>query len=485
MNLHQILSLIPHPVLNTVLVNHNRAPVDDKAEAINQVINLLADGSTTLDEIRATKPAPIVSTASVAVDAGIREQVNRAAVAASSAAESVTALIRRASTLGDEVRTLKDEVRSKVDDLAADLTFRVNTLTKPDPAQVSAEINAAVAALFDQFRERVSAEQIKQIANSLPVYTLRRCGDIFGNKVCRYDGVDFSDVEIAVWSDPEAPAIVDDYVFNPSHLHQTVCALNDELPDNVWLAGERGTGKSEFVTQIAARLGRRLFRVNFDEALERADFIGGNTIENGSVVWKAGIIAQAIQHPGALILLDEIGFARAQTLATLHALCERSPHRAVTISETGSRIPVASHVAFFCADNSNGFGDGSGNFAGVREQNSAFIDRFSYTLEFEYLPAKQEAALIHNRTGLSLAASTIIVGLANVAREKARAGLLTQPPSLRQLFAWARLVKRGVPAESAFKSAVVNKFPSDCAVELHGIFISQIDADAFSKAVKS
>jgi MoxR-like ATPase len=484
MNLHQTLSLIPHPVLNTVLANHNRAPLDDKAAAISEVINLLADGSTTLDAIRATRPAVVVS-AAASVDSDLREQVNRAATAASASVDTANALARKVSTLTEQALKQQQAIAARVEDLATDLTIRVNTLTKPDPAQVSVEINAAVAALFDQFRERVTPEQIKQIASALPVYTLRRCGDIFGDKTCRYENVDFSDVQIAVWSDPEAPAIVDDYVFNPSHLHQTVCALNDELPDNVWLAGERGTGKSEFVTQIAARLGRRLFRVNFDEALERADFIGGNTIENGSVVWKAGIIAQAIQHPGALILLDEIGFARAQALATLHALCERSPHRAVTISETGVRIPVASHVAFFCADNSNGFGDGSGNFAGVREQNSAFIDRFSYTLEFQYLPPKQEAALIHNRTGLPLAASTMIVGLANVAREKARAGLLTQPPSLRQLFAWARLVQRGVPVESAFKSAVVNKFPSDCAVELHGIFISQIDSDAFAKAVKS
>jgi MoxR-like ATPase len=61
---------------------------------------------------------------------------------------------------------------------------------------------------------------------------------------------------------------------------------------------------------------------------------------------------------------------------------------------------VASHVAFFAADNSNGHGD-SGNFAGVREQNSAFLDRFGFTLRFEYLPAVDEAALIVKRTGLT------------------------------------------------------------------------------------
>jgi cobaltochelatase CobS len=215
--------------------------------------------------------------------------------------------------------------------------------------------------------------------------------------------------------------------------------------------------------------------VNFDEALERAEFIGGNTIENGNVVWKAGVITQAIQHTGAIVLLDEIGFARAQNLAVLHALCEHSKHRAIVIPETGVRIPVASHVAFFCADNSNGHGDASGNFAGVRDQNTAFIDRFSYTLQFEYLPHDDEVKLICNRTGLPYDASNVLVTFANTAREKARAGLLTQPPSLRQLFAWARAIQKGVPVGVAFDSAIVNKFPVDCESELRGIFSATID----------
>jgi hypothetical protein len=125
--------------------------------------------------------------------------------------------------------------------------------------------------------------------------------------VTAYDGVDFSDLQVGFWSDPEAPALVDDYVFNPAHLHQALIALDDPLPHNTWLAGERGTGKTEFVTQLAARLKRKLVRVNFDEALERADFIGANTISGGDVVWAEGIITKAIQHPGAL---DPLGRGR-------------------------------------------------------------------------------------------------------------------------------------------------------------------------------
>jgi MoxR-like ATPase len=309
---------------------------------------------------------------------------------------------------------------------------------------------------------------------------LRGAGDLF--PCTAYDGVDFGDFQVGFWSDPEAPALVDDYVFNPAHLHQALIALDDALPHNTWLAGERGTGKTEFVTQLAARLKRKLVRVNFDEALERADFIGANTISGGDVVWSEGIITRAIQHPGALVLLDEVGFARAQSISVLHALTERSVHRALTIAETGARIPVASHVCFFAADNSNGHGD-SGNFAGVREQNSAFLDRFGFTLRFEYLPAQDEAALIVKRTGLTPKAAGILVDFAGAARQQAKNGLLTQPPSLRQLFAWAGAVAKGLPPHIAFQNAVINKFPADCEAELLALYAAKVDEVEFKGAI--
>jgi hypothetical protein len=64
-----------------------------------------------------------------------------------------------------------------------------------------------------------------------------------------------------------------------------------------------------------------------------------------------------------------------------------------------------------------------------------------------------------------------------VAREKAKAGVLTQPPSLRQLFAWARAITKGVPVGIAFENAIVNKFPADCEAELRGVFSATIDVN--------
>lgn len=477
------IALLSLAQLNTVLTQNGLVPLTDKSLAQREVASLIDNGTVSLDEVINTKAANIVKP-TAAVDDDLIKQINESNVQSKTAVQEVNDTLSRVYSLEHNINKKFGNIEDDFRRLSSTLESHVRTITKPDQSAVSNEVNAVVSKLFDQFRKEVTPEQVEVLAARVGTFELKTAREVFGDVATKYDDVDFGDLQVGVWNDAQSPELVDDYVFNPSHLHQALIALDDPLPDNVWLAGERGTGKTEFVAQLAARLKRRLYRVNFDEALERADFIGGNSIESSNVVWKPGIIVQAIKHPGAMVLLDEIGFARAQSLAALHALCERSPHRSITISETGERIPVAQHVVFFGADNSNGHGDTSGNFAGVREQNTAFLDRFSFTLRFEYLPADQERDLIAGRTGLPLDAAELIVKFANVAREKARAGLLTQPPSLRQLFAWARSVRKGLPVEVAFNNAIINKFPADCTAELLGVFSSHIKVTQFKQALK-
>ena len=462
--------------LNTVLVNLGYAPHETKTMAAAAVALLIESSTITLDAVIATEPGDYQPATNCAEDARLSSAIEAAKEAQVRVLDVEMNVDKKLCDLSTEFNRLSNALESQV-----------RSLARPDESAVANQIHAAVAQEFKRFRKAVPVEAIEVLAASVGTFELRTARDVFGSEATHYlngeQEVCFGDMLVGVWNDPNCPALVDDYVFQPHHLHQALIALDDPLPDNIWLAGERGTGKTEFVAQLAARLQRSLFRVNFDEALERADFIGGNSIESSSVVWKPGVIVQAIRQPGAIVLLDEIGFARAQSLAALHALCERSPHRSITISETGERIPVAEHVVFFGADNSNGHGDTSGNFAGVREQNTAFLDRFSFTLRFEYLGADQERDLIAGRTGLSLDAAEMIVSFASVAREKARAGLLTQPPSLRQLFAWARAVHRGLPVDVAFQNAIVNKFPVDCTAELLGVFASHINIADFRSAI--
>ncbi len=504
----QQLSLIPLGQLNAALAQtgYGSEVSGNKAHVVGILVGIVNAGGIDVDGIRKLvplSPAAInakqaqahTATASsapslpVALPDEARVAITNQLAQVNLAVTHVNQFRDLAQAFVEEAKTERAAIHAEIGQLgqkvSEEFNKAVDNIQSIDYDKVSDEVRKEVNTLFESFKRTATPEQLSEVANAVPTFENKKACDVFPAESLQYtvDGetVDFSEYPVGVWADPAAPALVDDYVFDAKHLHQALVALNDPLPDNVWLAGERGTGKTEFVNQIASRLGRRLYRVNFDEALERAEFIGGNTIKNGDVEWKAGVITQAIQHTGALVLLDEIGFARAQNLAALHALCERSTHRSIVIAETGTRIPVASHVAFFCADNSNGHGDASGNFAGVRDQNSAFIDRFSYTLNFEYLPRDAEAALITARTGLPAKAANVLVAFAHVSREKARAGVLTQPPSLRQLFAWARAVKQGIPVSTAFQNAIINKFPADCESELRGVFSAAVDAKKFKQ----
>lgn len=482
MNIKLELSKFSTPVLNTVLTNRGLQFHIVKGDAVNAVADLINNGLITFDEVRNTVPSQASALATNSkIDDEVKQKIMQTQADVASAVEGVARVQQTAKALLDEQRNQRTVNDAKFNEMTTRLNNALTSIQGVDYGKVETVIRTQVSDLFDSFRKVTPREEVVAIANAVPKTTRKTAFELFGN-VCTYEEggqtVNFGGMQIEVWSDPDAPLLVDDYIFTPENLHQTLIALDDKLPHNSWLAGERGTGKSEFVSQVASRLGRRLFRVNFDEAIERAEFIGGNTIKGGDVEWKEGVITQAIQHAGAIILLDEIGFARSQNLAVLHALCERSPHRSIVIAETGVRIPVASHVAFFCADNSNGHGDESGNFDGVRSKNTAFLDRFSFTMSFNYLPHDKEVELIHKRTMLPVDATDVIVKFANTAREKARAGLLTQPPSLRQLFAWASAIQKGLPVSIAFNNAIVNKFPAECESELRGIYSATIDVDA-------
>ena len=462
--IQQELATLPLARLNGAIDQLGGATCTLKADAVVALAHMILVNHTTLADVRNAKPmskAPTLDLDSIA---------------------------SRLSSVDADIVTLHDRLRDQSNELItqkcianAQIESLSNQLKRATQSDISTQVSEAVYEAFGAFRAVNTLTVVEQIAEALPSFRRVRAGDVFPETEYRSgdDLIDFADLEVKVWNDLEAPSIIDDYVFNPANLHQALIALDDVLPENTWLAGERGTGKTEFVSQIAGRLGRKLYRVNFDEAMERADFIGANVIENGSVVWKAGVLTQAIKHQGSIVLLDEVGFARAQSLAVLHSVCERSPHRAVVVAETGERIPVAGYVAFFASDNSNGHGDTSGNFAGVREQNSAFLDRFGFSLTFDYLPPLQEAKLIHTRSGLEHDKCTELVAFATIARQKANAGLLTQPPSLRQLFAWARAIAKGIPVRIAYQNTIVNKFPADVQAELDAIYTLQIKEGSF------
>lgn len=286
------------------------------------------------------------------------------------------------------------------------------------------------------------------------------------------------DIMVEVWNDPAAPKVMSKFRFDVKKLRVALTAMARQRP--VWLGGPAGTGKTEFVKQLCARLGRAFIRVQFDASLEAYHVIGGERVKSASTVWQDGLVLQGFRRPGAVILLDEVGFARSEYTSSLHAAIE--PDAIITVPETGEVIERAAGVCFFAADNSNGRGDSTGVYVGVREQNNAFLNRFSRFVNFEYLSVDEESAIVADNTGCPVALANMVSSFISICRAKADGGALESPPTMREAFYLAESLMDGIPAREAFECVIVNRAPIDCQEILQQLWAANVDADMVDQA---
>jgi MoxR-like ATPase len=292
-------------------------------------------------------------------------------------------------------------------------------------------------------------------------------------------GGKLASTEVEVWNDPDAPTLDPLFRFSPKQLHSAILAI--KRGRNVWLAGPAGTGKTEFVKNLCAGLGRAFVRVSFDSGAERYEFLGGERVKNGSTFYQEGVVLRGIQRPGAVILLDEVSFARPEYLSALHAPLE--PDGVVTIPETGRSIKKAPGVVFFAADNSNGRGDHTGMYVGVREQNAAFVNRFSKTLLFSYLDKGVESKVITARSGCRPELGEIIVGFLTVCRQAGDQSQLDHVPTLREAFYLAEALTDGQDFRAAFEETMVNRASPESAEVLQQLWKANVSDAAIQDAL--
>lgn len=287
-------------------------------------------------------------------------------------------------------------------------------------------------------------------------------------------------VEVEVWGDPDAPDVMPSFRFNPQRLLSVLSAIKRQRP--VWCAGPAGTGKTEFVRQVCARLGRYFARVQFDASLEAYHVIGGERVRGGSTVWQDGLVLSAFRRPGAVILLDEVGFARSEYTSSLHAALESNAN--ITVPETGEVIRRAPGVTFLAADNSNGRGDATGTYAGIREQNTAFLNRFASFIEFDFPSAEDEAAIVADATGCQLVLAVLLVAFVGICRQKVATGQIEQPPSIRESMYLAEALTDGIPPRRAFEEVIVNRAPIDTQEALQQLWAANVSNEQIEAALR-
>ena len=238
------------------------------------------------------------------------------------------------------------------------------------------------------------------------------------------------DVPLWVWDGkhPNVPEVDPHYIFDPKTLIQFLQAIRQGR--NPWLYGHTGTGKSTFVTQVAARLSQPMLRINFDSEMTRLDLVGREVLLNdgGTTISRFvdGVLPTAIAGPYWL-LCDEQSYIRADVAFVYQRVLEEGKTLMLT-EDAGRTVHPHPFFRIIATCNTKGQGDEFGCYQGARPQAASFLDRFRPFLEIDYLEPAQEKELVMMKVpGIDDPSADKLVQFANDAR-KSFTNMETQMP---------------------------------------------------------
>jgi MoxR-like ATPase len=288
---------------------------------------------------------------------------------------------------------------------------------------------------------------------------------------------------VVLWNDPLAGKPDSGYVMDGASMYILASCL--EAGETVWLAGSAGTGKTTKAREFAARTGRGFVRIGFSRTTELIDLLGQKeptpSGDNGAVemVWTDGVFTQALRRPGTVILLDELTAAPPGTAIAFQTILDE---KRVTLP-TGEVVIFADGVVVCIADNTAGYGDESGVYAGTHSANAALVDRAARVIPVDYLPAMLEAEALEKRTGAPQAACIRLAEFAHKARTlQAQSGGDARPLSIRRLIAFANATHRdGMTLDEAWLTTMLSRLPETDREALRQLAGAHFDDKAFKR----
>jgi len=479
-----------------------------KTAAAGELAGLIARGDITLDAVMAHAPqttaqAPAKGAPEVAAMqnqllqhgsalSSITQQLDDLRTGQTNLGRSVSGQL---STLGNDNQLLKGYIdkldtfagqaiteMTKRTDILKDRTNDLNTMlldlknnpSVVSPAEVAAEVRAAVAQAFKPFSQAVSLAGAEEVIGEMVAVSRvdrKPAVEVFGVEVKDAKG---NDLMVDIYDDVNTPAVDPNFVWSETILkHLLVSQITGE---NLWFGGEKGTGKSETVRQFAAKTGRGYCRINFHKYTTSEDYIGSVGLENGQTVFKEGDFLRAFTHPATLILLDEITNADPAALATLNGFLE--PNSAVSFG--GAVRRRAPDVLVFAADNTLTNGDETGRYSGTRSMNSALADRFSRVIAFKHMTLDQEVEAVMRHTGCKDGLARLVLKAVHACRAKVETGDIIDAPSIRSVLAFIRSVSV-LGVDEAWATSIGNRQPSESATAIEGIKAAYISAEKINQ----
>ena len=218
----------------------------------------------------------------------------------------------------------------------------------------------------------------------------------------------------------------------------SLLARNVQKHINTMILGPAGTGKTSVIKVLCDKLGLKLHIFDMGSMMDPiSSLLGVHRLEAGGSIFDYAKFTQVIQEP-CVILLDELSRAPQSAMNILFPCLDdrRSLSIEIACGKGIREIKIHPEVTFIATANVGA------EYSGTNSMDRALVNRF-FTLELGYIPAKEEAAVLSKRTGITKADSDMIVKVAGNIRNLASKQEVSSSPSIRETLMVAELVADG------------------------------------------
>ena len=218
-------------------------------------------------------------------------------------------------------------------------------------------------------------------------------------------------------------------------------AFKNQLP--VLLKGPTGSGKTRFISHMAAQLNIPLHTVSCHDDLTASDIVGRYLIGDGQTVWNDGPLTRAVRE-GGICYLDEVVEARKDTTVVIHPLTD--DRRILPIDRTGETLHAPDNFMLVVSYN-------PGYQSMMKGLKPSTRQRF-ISMSFNYLKPEQEQQVVEKETGVEPMMAKKLVAMANALRQL-KDHDLEEGASTRLLVYTARLIQSGFdPVEACLAGLI-------------------------------
>lgn len=280
----------------------------------------------------------------------------------------------------------------------------------------------------------------------------------------------YKDVMMTGFSEPGilTPRVNPNYVFPKDELVQFLQAL--KARDTTYLVGHSGTGKTELVNQVAARLNYNVVQINFDGHLSRSDLIGDWKVAGGNMVFRYGLVPIAFTEPGTIVLFDEIDACPPETAFVLQRAVSQDLR--FLMHETNQIFELHPQNCIVGTANTNGLGDDSSLYvAGTNIQNFSFLNRWKTVIQIDYIAPEDETKVLMSMFPEQHAQQYVaqVVKVLSSVREAFKAGTMTVPLTTRDGINWLEKIARVPFPMKAARHSFLDKLPPNDAMAIANI----------------